>query len=87
MYNASNSYNDCLTVTIPQIEEEKLLIEDSSVDLEEVVITAKKPLVKFESGVLKINTKDKAIFSSGTVFEMLSKMPSVTYDSSIIILN
>ncbi len=51
--------------------------------LDEVIITAKikVPLIKYEAGVLQVNVEGNPIFSTGTVFETLSKMPGVSYDA------
>jgi hypothetical protein len=49
-------------------------------NLEEVVVNSKKPLIQNKSGVLLVNVENSSIMSSGSAFEMLSKMPSVTYN-------
>lgn len=58
-----------------------IYIDTRTVHLKGVSITAKKPLIRFESGVLVVNVKDNPIFSSGTLFEMIPKMPGISYDA------
>ena len=82
----SNTPFLCDYIKIPFSKEKDTIVIDanSTKILDEVVITAKKktPLVKYESGVLQVNVENNPIFSTGTVFEMLSKMPGVSYDAS-----
>ncbi|MDQ1164410.1 outer membrane beta-barrel family protein [Flavobacterium sp. SORGH_AS_0622] len=49
-------------------------------NLQEVVLTLKKPIIQNKSGVLVVNVENSSIMSSGSAFEMLSKMPGVTYN-------
>ena len=82
----SNTPFLCDYIKIPFSKEKDTIVIDanSTKILDEVVITSKKktPLVKYESGVLQVNVENNPIFSTGTVFEMLSKMPGVSYDAS-----
>jgi hypothetical protein len=48
--------------------------------LEEVLIVKKKKLIENKSGVLIINVENSAILSNGSVFDVLSKMPGISYN-------
>lgn len=50
--------------------------------LTEVIVTSKKKLIENKLGTLTVNVQNSPIMSSGTVFEMLSKMPGVSYNMS-----
>jgi hypothetical protein len=48
--------------------------------LTEVVIKSKKKLIENKLGTLSVNVQNSPVMSSGTVFEMLSKLPGVSYN-------
>ncbi|SNA87902.1 outer membrane beta-barrel family protein [Flavobacterium psychrophilum] len=70
----------CDTINLQSNLVDDIITINNVNNLEEVVIASKKPLIQNKAGILLVNVENSAIMSSGSVFEMLSKMPSVTYN-------
>lgn len=78
----SNLYKQCDTIILNQPIENDIIYLENSYQLNEIVITAKKPLIQNKNGVLKVNVENSTIMSSGTLFETLSKLPGVSYNQA-----
>jgi iron complex outermembrane recepter protein len=85
----SGNYNRCIVYDETKQCESVLLNNDILNDsiiiektekLTEVVITSKKKLIENKSGTLTVNVQNSPVMSSGTVFEMLSKLPGISYN-------
>ncbi len=58
----------------------EIAMDESSIELEEVSVTAQKPLVKVEIDKLTYSAKDDPESSTSNVLDLLRKVPLVTVD-------
>ena len=76
----NTNLNECKNISIDSNIINEIIIIEMSQNLDEVIINKKKPLIQNKFGVLVVNVENSPIMSSGSVFDMLSKMPSITYN-------
>lgn len=76
----NENLNVCANINIDRNIINEIIFIEIPQNLDEVIINKKKPLIQNKSGVLVVNVENSPIMSSGSVFEMLSKMPSITYN-------
>lgn len=71
-------------ISVPNQEKEynigKIIIEESSTELDEVSVVAQSPLVKVEIDKLTYNLKDDPESATSNVLDMLRKVPLITVD-------
>ena len=76
-----NKIKQCDTLNlIKSITNDTLEMENKQI-LQEVIVISKIPLIENRAGVLLVNVAKNPIMSSGTVFDMLSKLPGITYNA------
>jgi len=63
-----------------EIDLGKIILEESSTQLNEINVVAQKPLVKVETDKITYNAKDDPESSTSNVLELLRKVPMVTVD-------
>lgn len=78
-----NKLNRSLEVSADskQIDMGKIILAESSTELEEVSVVAQKPLVKVEIDKLTYSAKDDPESSTSNVLDLLRKVPLVTVDA------
>ncbi len=83
-YNRCITYykiKQCDTLRLSKnITNDTLVIENKQI-LQEVTVTSKSPLIENRAGVLSVNVAKSAIMTSGSVFDMLTKLPGITYNA------
>jgi iron complex outermembrane receptor protein len=79
---SSEIKSDSLTqLEIPDI------ILTSGVSLNEVSVTAIKSTVEFKNGNIIVNVENSPLAKGNTVYDLLSKLPGVSIDNNVILLN
>ena len=72
-------------ISVPNQEKEynigKVVVEESSTELDEVSVVAQAPLVKVEIDKLTYNLKDDPESATSNVLDMLRKVPLITVDA------
>ena len=72
-------------VSVPKAEKEmnlgKIIVEESSTQLDELSVVAQAPLVKVEIDKLTYNLKDDPESATSNVLDMLRKVPLITVDA------
>ena len=72
-------------ISVPNQEKEynigKVVVEESSTELDEVSVVAQAPLVKVEIDKLTYNLKDDPESATSSVLDMLRKVPLITVDA------
>ncbi len=77
----SNKIKQCDTLKLSKnITNDTLFVENKQI-LQEVIVTSKIPLIENKAGVLLVNVAKSPIMSSGSVFDMLTKLPGITYNA------
>jgi len=64
-----------------------IILNTSTVNLNEVSISAIKKTIEFKNGNIVVNVEDSPLAKGNTVYDLLSKLPGVSIDNNIVQLN
>ncbi len=79
-YHRANSEVFSIDGAHRQIDLGKIGMTSSTVQLEKVVIRAKRPVMEMEAGKITMNVSQSLVTQADNAFEMLKKFPGVTID-------
>lgn len=79
-YHRSNSAIFEITSQHPQVDIGKLPMQSQAVQLDKVVVRAKRPMMEMKAGKITMNVSQAVVAQADNAFEMLKKFPGVSID-------
>ena len=79
-YHRSNSPVFSIDATHRDLQLDAIEMTSASVQLDKVVIRAKRPIMEMEAGKITMNVSQSLVTQADNAFEMLKKFPGVTID-------